>query len=142
MGTIFSGLRIKETIHQCTCATHQNVRDKYVEQVLNIISAEQNITTKECLDEMPLFVHEILCYFRDQLVLKPVSEELCLSREDKRVLSFYKENLMEVTDENDQRHSQPPLPWKDGYPVDVSQSLPIAMRRLRLQSSKLRNNQM
>ena len=58
--------------------------------MLNIISAQQNITNKECLHDMPLLV-------RLQL----------------------------------------PLPWKDGYPVDMPQSLPIAMRRLRLQSSKL-----
>ena len=64
-------------------------------------------------------------------------EELCPSREDERVLSFYKENLMEVTDENGHRRLQLPLPWKDGYPLDVPQSLPIAMRRLRLQSNKL-----
>ena len=32
---------------------------------------------------------------------------------------------------------QLPLPWKDGYHVDMPKSLPIAMRRLRLQSNKL-----
>ena len=86
---------------------------------------------------MPLLVHDILRYYRDQLVLEPDCEELCLSREDERVLSFYKENLMEVTDENGQRRLQLPFPWKVGYPVDMPQSLPIAMRCLRLQSNKL-----
>ena len=44
LSTIFWGLRTKESIPQCICATHQIIRDKYAEQVLNIISAEQNVT--------------------------------------------------------------------------------------------------
>ena len=100
LGTIFWGLRTKESISQCICATYQNVRDNYAEQVLNIISAEQNITSKKCLDEWPLFVHDILCYYRDQLVLKPHFAELRLSREDEKMLSLHKKNLMEMTDEN------------------------------------------
>ena len=44
---------------------------------------------------------------------------------------------MEVTDENGHRRVQFPLSWKDGCSVDVPQSLPITMRRLRLQSNKL-----
>ena len=103
-------MRTKKSIPQCICATHQNVRDNYAEEVLNIISAEQNITNKECLHEMPLLVHDILRYYRDQLVLEPDCEELGLSREDERVLSLYKENLMEVTDESGQRRLQLPLP--------------------------------
>ena len=94
--------------------------------MLNIISAEQNIISKERLDEMPLLVYDLLHYHRDKLVLETDCEELCPSREDEEVLSFYRENLMEVTDKNGQRRLQLPLPWKDGYPVDVHQSLPIA----------------
>ena len=90
LGTIFWGLRIKKGIPQCICATHQNVRDNYAKKVLNIISAEQNITNKEGLHDMLLLVHDILRYYRDQLVLEPDCEEFCLSREDERVLSFYK----------------------------------------------------
>ena len=44
---------------------------------------------------------------------------------------------MEVIAENGQRRLQLPLPWEDKYPVDVPQSLLIAMRRLLLPSSKL-----
>ena len=105
--------------------------------MLNLIFAKQNITSKECLNEMPLLVYDILCDYRDQVVLEPDFEQLCLSREDKRVLSFYKENSMEMIDKNGQRRLQLPLSWKDGYSLDMPQSLPIAMRCLRLQSSKL-----
>ena len=78
LGTIFWGLRTKKGIPQCICATHQNVRDNYAKEVLNIIFAEQNITNKEGLHDMPLLVHDILRYYRDQLVLEPDCEELCL----------------------------------------------------------------
>ena len=125
LGTILWELRTKETIPQCIWATHQRVRDNYAEQVLNIISAEQNIASKECLDEMPLLV---------QLILEPDCEELCLCSKDERVLSFSRENLMEVTDENGQRGFKLPLSWKDGYPVHVPRCLPIAMQRLCLYS--------
>ena len=64
LGTIFWGLRKKESIPQCICATHQNVRDNYAEQVLDIISAEQNITNKKCLHDMPLLVYDLLRYYR------------------------------------------------------------------------------
>ena len=89
LGTLFWGLRTNKSISLCISATHQKVRDNFAEQVLNIISAEQNITSKECLDGMSLLVHDILYYYWDQLVLEPECEELCLNVEDERVLSFY-----------------------------------------------------
>ena len=60
LGIIFWELTTKESISQCICVTHQNVRGNYADQVLDTVSAKQNITTTECLDEMPLLVH-IIC---------------------------------------------------------------------------------
>ena len=81
-------------------------------------------------------MHDISCYYQDQLVLNPDCEQMVMSQEDERVFAFYNDNITEVTDKFGQRRLQLPLPWKEGFFVDVPESSHIAKRHLASQLKK------
>ena len=141
LGPIYWGVRIHECQSQQICAAQVvNATPQYLNQVLDIVSAEHNISVAQCEQYLPTLVQDISCYYQDQLILEPNSEEMVMSKEDEMVLNFYEENLKETLNDCGHRRLELKLPWRPGYPQTVPESLHIAKRRLKSQQRKLANN--
>ena len=141
LGPIYWGVKINECKSQQICTAHLiNETPHYLNQVLEIVSAEHNISVDKCAEYVPTLLQDISCYYQDQLILEPNSEEMVMSKEDKMVLNFYQENLKETFDDNGHRRLQLKLPWRPGCPHTVPESLHIAKRRLKGQQKKLANH--
>ena len=105
--------------------------------VLQIVSDSHNISFDECHEYLPLLMHDIDHYYKDQLIVEPASELMVMSKQDEKVLAFYENTMSEVTDANGQLRLQFSLPWKEGYPIEVSKSLDVAKNCLRGQVKRL-----
>ena len=141
LGPIYWGVKINECKSQQICTAHLiNETPHYLNQVLEIVSAEHNISVDKCAEYVPTLLQDISCYYQDQLILEPNSEEMVMSKEDEMVLNFYQENLKETFDDNGHRRLQLKLPWRPGCPHTVPESLHIAKRRLKGQQKKLANH--
>ena len=141
LGPIYWGVKINECKSQQICTAHLiNETRHYLNQVLEIVSAEHNISVDKCAEYVPTLLQDISCYYQDQLILEPNSEEMVMSKEDEMVLNFYQENLKETFDDNGHRRLQLKLPWRPGCPHTVPESLHIAKRRLMGQQKKLANH--
>ena len=69
--------------------------------------------------------------------MKPDCESMTLSKDDKKMLDFYKNNIKEVVDGRGHRRLQLPLPWKKGYPVSIPESYEVAKRTMNIQTKRL-----
>ena len=129
LGPIYWGVKINECKSQQIYTAHLiNETPHYLNQVLEIVSAEHNISVDKCAEYVPTLLQDISCYYQDQLILEPNSEEMVMSKEDEMVLNFYQENLKETFDDNGHRRLQLKLPWRPGCPHTVPESLHIAKR--------------
>jgi len=137
VGPIFWGLKLDERSSHYVCAVHSAPKRSYGEKILDLVTSEHNITSAECQKYMPTLMHDISRYYQDQLIIDPDCERMVMSKEDEKVLSFYQNNVREVTDNSGQRRLQLPLPWKEGYPVNVVESKHIAKRHVLSHVKKL-----
>ena len=106
------------------------IMQDHAEQILDIVATEHNIPIEECLEYMPLLIHDISRYYQNQLILEPDYDSLAMSKNDEQVLKHYEKNLAEVVDSDGQRRLELPLPWKEGYPISIPESVEVARRRL------------
>ena len=138
LGSILWGVRSDDLKNEhCISAVTTTRRTNYLEQVMDIVSAEHNISNEECLELLPLLEHDLHRYYKDQLVLEPNHGEMVMSKDDERILAFYEANVEEIKDSTGQRRLQMPLPWKEGFPVSVPESFQAAKCRLASQSKRL-----
>ena len=138
LGTIFWGLENDTKRFHYICAMHSShEKTGYAEHIPQIVSHQHNISLDECREYLPLLMHDIDHYYKDQLIVEPESELMVMSKEDEKVLAFYEEIMSEVTDANGQLRLQFSLPWKEGYPIEVSKCLDVAKNCLRGQVKRL-----
>ena len=138
LGSIFWGVRSDDAKNEhCISAVTTTSRANYLEQVMDIVFAEHNISNEECLELLPLLEHDLHRYYKDQLVLEPNHGEMVMNKDDERILAFYEVNIEEVKDSTGQRILQMPLPWKEGFPVSELESFQAAKCRLASQRKQL-----
>ena len=80
LGTIFWGMKEDEQGGGHLCAMHPVAKGNYAEQILDIVATEHNIPIEECLEYMPLLIHDISRYYQDQLILEPDYDSLAMSK--------------------------------------------------------------
>ena len=123
--------------HMCAMLTVATASGNFAQEILQLVADQHRISTEECAEYMPLIMHDISRYYKDQLVLQPDHEDMHMSKDDEEVLAFYEDNLTEINDQRGQRRIQLPLPWKKSFPVSIPQSLETARRRVQAQRKRL-----
>ena len=116
LGPIYWGVKINDGSNPYICALQRVYKPQYVDQILEVVSAEHNISVNECLEYIPGLIQDISRYYKDQLIIDPNSEELITSREDEQIRSFYVENLAEIVENKSKSDCNCPYPGKKGTP--------------------------
>ena len=138
--TIIWGQKVDTTSQHHVFAMSTASRTYYLEQIVDIVSAEHNISSDKCLELLPLLESDLRRYYKHQLVLEPDHAEMIWSKEDEKVLEFFEENIEEIVDEKEVKRLQLPLPWKEGFPVSPPKSYRVAKLRLTAQRKRLSNH--
>ena len=89
LGTIIWEQKVNTTSQHHVFAMSTASRTHYLEQIVDIVSAEHNISGDKCLNLLPLLESDLRRYYKDQLVLEPNHAEVIWSKEDEKVLEFF-----------------------------------------------------
>ena len=88
LGPIYWGVKINDGCNPYICAVQRDYKPYYVDQILEVVLAEHNISANECLEYISGLIQNISHYYKDQLIIDPISEKLIISREDEQILFF------------------------------------------------------